>query len=129
MKIKKNTCGQALVTLLFFTLIGITIISTAVIILLSNTQNGVRLQQGIMAYEIAQSGAENAMLQLLRDPDYQGETFKVGDGTVIVEITSNSGNYIIKSTGKIGNFIKKVQVIGTNQDYKINFSPMKEIYN
>jgi hypothetical protein len=126
---KKIQHGQALIMMLFFALIGITVITSAVFIIITNSQGSSKVQQSTVAYSIAQSGAENAMLQLLRNPGYQGETMTIGDGTATIQVSSNSGTFTIISTGQSGNFIKKVQVTGAYQNYIINFSPIKEIYN
>lgn len=124
----KNS-GQALITLLFFVLIGITIVSATLFIIFTNSKSGEKLQLGIIAYEIAQSGVENAMLQLLRNPSYTGESMTIGDGTVTINVSSNSGTFTITSEGKLGNFIRKIQATGTYSNYIFNFSQLKEVYN
>ncbi len=126
---KKIQRGQTLIMLLFFTLIGITVVTAAAFIIITNAKGSAKLQQSTVAYSIAQSGAENAMLQLLRNPAYQGEVMTIGDGTATIQVSSNSATFTITSTGQSGNFIKKVQVTGTYQNYVITFSPIKEIYN
>ena len=115
--------------MLFFTLIGITVITSAVFIIITNSKGSSKLQQSTVAYEIAQSGAENAMLQLLRNPAYLGEVMTIGDGNATIQVSSNSGTFTITSKGQSGNFIKKVQVTGVYQNYVITFSQIKEIYN
>src|ERR1700722_5696827 len=70
--------GQALITLLFFAIVGITVTSAAVVMILVNSLSGTKQQQGDIAYDIAQSGAENGLIRLLRDPSYTGETLAVG---------------------------------------------------
>lgn len=120
--------GQALITLLFFTLIAVTICSAAVAILMTNSLSGSKLEQGLIAYQIAKSGAENAKLQLLRNPDYTGEVVVIGDGTATIQVSSSSGTFTIISTGQAGNFKRKAQVTADYQNYILTFSPMKEIY-
>ena len=122
------TKGQALITLLFFTLISVTICSAAVVILMTNSLSGTKLQQGLIAYEIAKSGAENAKLRLLRNPDYQGEVVTVGEGTATIQVSSSSGTFTIISTGQAGNFKRKAQVTAAYQNYVLTFSPIKEVY-
>src|SRR5437667_12281441 len=96
--------GQALITLLFFTIIAITITSAVVLIVVTNSLSGTKFQQGSLAYEIATSGAENALLRLMRDPTYTGETLAVGVGNADIQVTSVGGSsYTILSQGKIGN--------------------------
>lgn len=124
----KNAKGQALITLLFFTLISVTISSAAVVVLMTNSLSGTKFQQGLIAYEIAKSGAENAKLQLLRNPGYQGEVLTIGDGTVSIQVSSNSGTFTVISTGQIGNFRRKAQVTATYQNYVLTFSQTKEVY-
>src|SRR4051794_27624872 len=85
--------GQALITLLFFAIIALTVTSASTIMVLANSLSGTKFQQGSVAYEIAQSGVENAILRLLRDPTYTGETMSVGSGTVVIQATSSGSIY------------------------------------
>ena len=79
--------GQALVTLLVFMIIAVTITSSAVMIIILNSKGSYRFQDGLVAYQIAESGAENAILRLLRNPDYTGETdLAVGEGTASIPV-------------------------------------------
>ena len=105
--------GQALITLLFFSVIAITVTSAAVVILLTNSLSGTKLQQGSIAYQIAKAGVDNAILRLLRDPFYTGEELSVGDGTATTTVTKNDATYTILSTGTLGNFTRQIQVIAT----------------
>lgn len=127
--LNQHANGTALITLLFFTIISVTICSAAVVILMTNSLSGTKLQQGLIAYEIAKSGAENAKLQLLRNPDYLGETITVGEGTATIQVSSSSGTFTIISTGQTGNFKRKAQVTARYQNYVLTFSPIKEVYS
>ena len=60
--------GQALIALLSFIIIAMTVISAAVIILITNILASGKVEQGTMAYSLAQSGGEDALLRLLRNP-------------------------------------------------------------
>jgi hypothetical protein len=119
--------GQALITLIFFIIVGVTITSTAIIIILINSQAASKLEQGTMALSIAESGAENAILRLLRNPAYSGETLSVGDGTAVIYVNSEEPK-IITSEGKLGNSIRKIRVqIGYNNNI-LTIQSWKEIY-
>lgn len=124
--------GQALITLIFFTVIATTVTTAAIIMIAVNAQSGSKFQQGTIVYQIAQSGADEAMLRLLRDQSYTGQNnLSVGSGTV--DITkSGSGTvvdpYIITSTGKSGNFIRKVEVKATYLDSALSVISQKEIF-
>jgi hypothetical protein len=129
---KKNIweSGQSFVSLLLIAVIGITIATGATMLVIINSQSGLRLQQGTVAYAIAQSGAENALLRLLRDPTYSGETnMPVGDGTVDVEVSNSAGTYIATASSRLGNYVRKVQIMAHyNSDYVLVIDSRKEIF-
>lgn len=105
----KNTNGQALVVLLFYVVIAITLVMTAVALTISNSFATMREEEGNHALELAENGIENALLRLLRDNTYSGETFVINDGTVTITATG-SGVKTVRSTGVKGIFTKTVQV-------------------
>jgi len=131
MKKESKEKGQALITLLFFTVIGITVTSAAVVMIMVNALSGTKQQQGEVAYEIAQSGAENGLIRLLRNPSYTGETLPVGSGSATITVTGSgtSGNpYVILSKGTNGMFIREVQVMATYQSNLLTVTSRKEVY-
>jgi 2',3'-cyclic-nucleotide 2'-phosphodiesterase (5'-nucleotidase family) len=102
--------GQALITLIFYVIIILTVTSASVIIIAINSISATKLQQGNLAYYVAEGAAENALLRVLRDPAYVGETnLLIGSGSA--DITVNRSNPVtIVATGKLGNFIRKIQI-------------------
>jgi len=123
--------GQALITLLFFTVIGVTVTSAAVVMILVNSLSGTKQQQGEIAYEVAQSGAENGVLRLLRDPTYTGETLTVGSGSATITATGNgtvNSPYIIVSKGTNGIFLRQIEVQATYLNNTLSVTSRKEIY-
>lgn len=108
MKNLKLESGQTLITLLFFMIIALTITSATVTILLINIKSTTKLEQGTLTYYIAESGIENAILRLLRDPNYTGETLPVGLGTATVTVTGADPK-TIRSTGTLDNFSRIVE--------------------
>lgn len=121
--------GQSLISLIFISIIGITIAMGATMLVLINSQSTLELQQGTIAFETAQSGAENALLKLLRDPDYSGETITVDGGTSDILVSNSSGTYIATASGKIGNYIRKVQVKAHyDNNYILVVDSRKEIF-
>ena len=101
--------GQTLITLLIFVVVATIITSAAIVMLVVNITATSKYQQGISAYYIAESGAENALLRLLRDPGYTGETMTVGTGTAAITVNGDSEK-TITSEGRIGNFERILQV-------------------
>jgi hypothetical protein len=101
--------GQALVVLLFYMIIAITLTTTAVAVIVSNSLSVTEEEEGNRALQVAEAGAENSLLRLMRNTSYQGETITLGDGSA----TSTVSGTIIKtivSTGTIGGISRVVQV-------------------
>lgn len=121
--------GQALVTLLFFMVIAVTITSAAVVIIVTNSLAASQFEEGNDAYNIARSGAENALLRLARDPFYTGETLSVDGGTVTVSVTSGP-TPVITATGSaiFHGAIRTIQVNTVYNNDVLTISSWKEIY-
>lgn len=123
--------GQALLTLLFFAIVGTTITSAAIVMIVVNSLSGSKQQEGQIAYDIAQSGAENGLLRLIRDPTYTGETLPVGNGTATITVTgsgTSSSPYIILSKGAIGSFMREEQITATYQNNLLTVTSRGEAY-
>lgn len=123
----QNSGGQALIMLLFFIMIGITITTTAIFIIAGNSLATSDIQQGEVARQMAETGAENALLQVLRG-NFANESITVPDGTIAVTITSTDGTSTIDSVGTAGSYVKKVRVTVT-KDAMINVTSWKEVNN
>ncbi len=64
--------GQALVILLVFMAIAVTVTTAAVVMMVVGSTAASKYERSQAAYATAESGAENALLRLLRDPNYTG---------------------------------------------------------
>jgi hypothetical protein len=120
--------GQALISLLFFMIIGINVTAAAVVILIANSLSGTKFQQGSIAYQVAESGIENAKIRLLRDSMYAGETLPVGNGNAVITISRNGTQYTIRSRGTVGNFVRQIQVVATYSDNLFTVTSQQEIF-
>lgn len=106
----KSQKGQTLVILLIYMMIAV-IVTTASIALVINSATGTdRVNQGSKSLDIAESGAETAMIKLLRDPDYSGETLSVNGGQAVVTV-SGVNPKTVNSQGTIGNFTRTIQAV------------------
>lgn len=102
--------GQTLVTLLVFSVVALTVATSAVAIMINVAQGTNRVEGNIAALQIAESGAENALLRLLRNPSYTGETLQVGDGTAVITVTGTT-NKTITAVGSLDSHEKTIQVV------------------
>jgi hypothetical protein len=119
--------GQVLVTLLFFVIVATIITSASVAIVISNSAATGKFQGGTIAYNIAESGAENALIRLLRDPNYAGENLTVDGGTASISAITSGSNVTIISTGTKGSFSRKVQVVTQYNNGILSISSWQEL--
>lgn len=111
----KNQKGQALVTLLIFILVAVSIAVAATLIVASNSLAATNLQEGIITKQMADSGVETAYLQILRNPGYVGETITgLNGGNVVVSVAWVGTTGTIVSTATNGTFVKRVESVVTN---------------
>ncbi len=115
--------GHALITLLFFMVISLTTVTGVTIVVLNNASATSEAEQGTIAYYAAETGAENALLRLIRDPNYTGETLNIDGGSVVIQV--NNGTII--STATVYRSVRKVQVVTTNTNNQITVTSWKEI--
>lgn len=110
----KKQSGQTLVALLFIVLVGIVVTVAATIILGINSVATGKLTQGEIARQLAESGAEDALIQLLRDNNYAVSNKEIDINSDVAIVTVSQGNPItIDSIGKSGDFSRTVRVTVT----------------
>lgn len=119
----KNKRGQTLVTLLMFVLVAMTVVTSIITIVIGNNLATTESQQGDLVYYVAESGAENALLRLVRDPTYTGETLNVSSGTATITVSGST----ITSVGTIGNLSRKIQVLTSYNNNQLVVTSWKEI--
>lgn len=119
--------GQAMITLLVFMIIGMTVISVTSEMIMVNSLGGTKQQMGENAYSVAESGIEDALLRFLRYPGYTGDSFPVGAGIVEVSRTG-TGPYVFLSKGTVGNHVRKIQVTVTYEDNLVTILDKREVF-
>jgi len=115
--------GQIFITMLFFVIIGVTIILAETIVLFTNILSASTTEQGTNAYYVAESGIEEALLRLNRNPGYPGGVLTVGLGSAVIQV----GNGIITAAGTYSNTIKKIQVQTVNSNGALKIVSWKEV--
>jgi hypothetical protein len=122
--------GQALVTLLFFMVIGGTIITSAALVIANSMLSGSTAEQSTSAYYAAESGVEDGLLRLLRNPSFTGPfTLTVGDGSVLTTVTGSGTNKTINAVGTSGTTVRKIQVQATTTNGQQSISSWQEVIN
>ncbi len=118
--------GQTLVLLLVFVMIAIAITTAAAFIISVNSRAVTNESIGSATRAMAESGAEKALLKLIRDPAYKGEIFTLDTGTVTASV-SGTTTFTIDSTAVNGEFTKTVEVIATYSNNVITPTSWKDI--
>lgn len=118
--------GQTLVVLLVFVAIAMTVVVAAVSTVINSTQGSSQVEIGQQAYLLAESGAEEAMLQLLRDPNFTSETLTTVDGRTTILVTGTSQKTIV-STATVGTTVRKIQVVAGYANGILTVISWKEI--
>lgn len=122
----KEQKGQTLVILLIYMVIAV-VITTASIALVINSATGTdKVYQGSNSLDVAESGAETAMIKLLRDPNYSGETLTIENGEAVITVSGTNPKTVI-SKGTVNNFTRTIQVIVDTSNNTITATSWKEI--
>lgn len=111
-----GTHGQTIIALLIFMMLAILITTTAVMITVINAQTNTGYTSGELALQAAESGAENGLLRLERDPTYTGETITINSSTTATITVSGTTTRTLTSVGTvagIGSYKRTVVVTAT----------------
>ena len=99
--------GQALVVLLMFIVVATMVAVAATLLSSYALSSTTRMEQSQAALSVSESGMENALIRLLRDPSYSGETLTLPDGIATITVTGSTTK-TVTSVGKAGNFMRTV---------------------
>lgn len=117
--------------MLILVIVMLTIVTTAAVALAISTMRDTTTHTlGERTLAVAESGAEAAILELLRDPSYNplspNNTLAIGSGIATISVTGTSPK-IITSTGTIGLYTRVVQVSITNTGGLLTVSNWQEL--
>ncbi|GIK84228.1 MAG: hypothetical protein BroJett025_08500 [Patescibacteria group bacterium] len=119
--------GMALVTVLIFSAIAMVVIVTSISLTTITSQSSRTFLQGQRALHVAESGAENALMRLIRDPTYTQEELTIDDGTARIVVSGTSPR-IVTVTGEVGNSVRQVEVQVSDQNGIMTVTSWKELF-
>lgn len=104
--------GQTLASLIIVVAISIIIISSILGMVISNNLATAGIQQAALVRNAAESGMENALLRLLRDPTYAGETLPalINGYTTVVTVSGSDTERTIESVASSLAYRRKITV-------------------
>ena len=105
-----NQKGQTLVSLLIIIAVTILAVASAIVSASLSSTTAITTISGKVYYS-AETGAEEALIKLLRDPEYSGETLDLEGVNVEVSVTSPTPTErVIISTASENNIKRRVDV-------------------
>lgn len=121
-----NQTGQTIIVLLIFVLVAMTLTLAAAAVAIINTQSNNSYVQGNLALTNAQTGAENALVRLERNPSYSGGSMTLARGTATISISGTAASKAIVSVGTVGNLHRTVTVSVTISGQTLSVDSWKE---
>lgn len=118
--------GQALVSLLVFMIVAITVTSAAVAVILVTSVQSTKFELAELVHNLADSGIENAFIQLLRNPAYAGETMTTIEDTVQISVTGTNP-LTITSQAQSGTFEKTAIAVVDLSDNQLTLLSWDEV--
>lgn len=107
---KQNSqSGMALITVLIFSVVAIIVITLGVTLMIIQSGSSTTTLNAQEALFVAESGMENALIRLLRDPGYTGETLTFDNGTATITVTGTT-NKTVTVTSDVFDIQRQIQV-------------------
>lgn len=123
---KKNK-GQTLVALLFFVLIGIMVTSVSTTLFFTNLRGDQASESSEILRQVADAGAEMALIKLLRNKNYSGESVVINNSNVTIEVVGGNTKTINVTSIDENNLEIKIQVIVNYANNVLNMISYKQI--
>ncbi len=117
--------GQALTSLLIIMFVGLSVISASVGLINTNMSSTANLLEANEALVVAESGAEDALIKILRNPSYTGGTLPVNGGLATISIASTNP-FTFVSQGVVGQHQRSIRVTINNTGGITTVSSWKE---
>lgn len=126
---KTNSQGQALIIVIFGIALAISVISGSVITAVTLGKNARLTLDSQQATYAAETGLENALLKLIRNPNAcnGSDSLTIGNSAVTINYTSSLPNCTISASATLGTVLKKIEVIATETNGKLTYCCWKEV--
>lgn len=122
-----NNHGQILTSVIVFMAFGLSVIALSAVLTIINIQNTAKTTQSVQALNYAEAGAEEAVLRLLRDPNYPGGTLTIDAVSVSINLTGDAVNKTIVSIASYNGFTKKIQATVSLANNRLTLVSWKQV--
>lgn len=119
--------GHSAVMLLIFVVVGMLVITASVTMNITLSKNAVRFEDSTLALHLAEAGVENALIRLLRDPTYTGETLTTPEGTTTITVQGTEFQ-VIDATASSFSSTRRLQVEVDRSSGSMDITSWKEVF-
>jgi len=128
----KETQQQALalITVLIFGALAMIVIIFGITLMVIQTDSGRQFFAAQKALTLAESGMENALIRLLRNPNYSGEILTLPTGTATIVVSNSGTNKIVTvtaDTGELLNSSRTIEVIVVEEEGRSAVESWREL--
>ena len=116
-----------MITLLVIVVVAIAITSAGAILIMTNTQSTGHYQENVIALKTTESAMENAILRILRDPSYTGESLLVDGNTVMITVVGDNPK-TVTAVGTVGQFTKQIEAVASYDEGIWTVTSWKETF-
>lgn len=124
---KNNQRGQALLVVTLIGVIALIAVVSATTLLISELKKSTVTTRGLAEYQITYGVLENALLRLLRDPNWAGETVTLGTSTCVVTVTGALSAKTIETSCTDGNYVRNITASAAFEDGIMSVSTITEV--
>lgn len=105
---KKLAKGQTMVMVVLLTVVVASVASAVVALVTTNALNVMREERGNQALLTAETGVEEGLLRLLRDPNYAGGVLTTAKGSATVLVEGGAAK-TVSSEAVVGGYVRRVE--------------------
>lgn len=98
----KQQSGQAMIAVVGLLSVGLLMASTNIMIGIIQHDQALAFQQSDQGRCLAEAGVEEAIIRLLRNPDYQGGQLVLSDKNVNIEVSGDNPKTIVSTVDYFG---------------------------
>ncbi len=128
MKKTKFYKGQALISLLIFSVIAIAIAAVSMTIVMNSRQKTYLSQEVLNVENAALSGLELGLMAIIRNPSYIGESLSVNGSDVSIQVTDTQSHKNIYVTAAAGNATFKIEAQVKFENNRLIILSKKAVY-
>ncbi len=126
-KHQQTQSGMALTTVLVFSAVAIIIITLGITLTVIQASSSRQFIAAEQALTLAEAGMENALIRLIRDPNYSGETLTLTAGTATITVVADGTNRIVTVVGENATASRHLQAIVAEENGSSVLTSWQEI--